>query len=171
MHTHTTFRLRSSSVLSQPSCSRSYHSVSWVEINLLTTPELLGPFHGQWLFDIASYMSLTHSDFSSTGKLSVFLHPKPALPLPSFLMNSIAIYLVAQTGHLRVILGYLLDPCLSLSNLSQCPVSFISSVHLKSTHFSLPSLIPKTQGFPLFYLDASHPGLCFKVTLCVGYAS
>lgn len=124
-------------MLSQYSCSRSCHSIPSKEIHLLSAPKFIWPFFYA-TFDLeALCVMLPLTCLSCTLiphlQLNCQFSYIPNWPLlyPSFLINSVAIYLVAQTRYLWVILEYILDPYLTLANLLQCPVDFISTIHLK----------------------------------------
>ena len=66
----------------------------------------------------------------------------------------------------RVIPGCLLYPCLPLSDLSQRPADFISSIHLESTHYPPCALSLKAKDFWWVFLAAPSVEFSTNVTLC-----
>ena len=169
-HTQTSFRPRQSFIFNQQACSEVYHSVSQVEINccpLATTvvaPSSLGPYW-PWGSDTAAPCLSHFPGSSSTAEPVVSTHPRWLL-LDPLLVNSIPVSWVAYPGCIGSIPGCLLNPCLPLSDLSQHPADFISSIHLESTHSPPCALSLKAKDFWWVFLAAPSVEFSTNVTLC-----
>ena len=166
-HTHTSFRPTRSFIFSQQSCSEACHSVSQAEINLLSSRNhtlstfLLRPpdpgaptlpplvCHTPWLHVRAEPVASTHPKW----------HP-PSSKFHTCLLSGL------PWIH-RVIPGCLLKPCLPLSDLSQCPADFISSIRPESTHGPPCALSLKAKDFRWIFLAAPSLALSTNVTLYV----